>query len=168
MTIPFAALAALIAALIETTVLPELPIAGATADLVLTVAIVATIVFGAEDGIIAAFVGGLLTDMLITARPMGAATVALLLITGIAVLASRLLGQNRRLAAVMMTILLTPAYHLLLSVVLTLTQGSPFDFQPTVVLISAFMNGIVAFLLATLFGALEHRFGRVERSSVDW
>ena len=32
MTIPFAALSALIAALLETTVLPEIPIAGATAD----------------------------------------------------------------------------------------------------------------------------------------
>jgi hypothetical protein len=106
--------------------------------------------------------------MLITARPMGAGTVALLLMTGVAVLASRLLGQNRRLAAVMMTILLTPAYHVLLSVILVLTQNSPFDFQPTVILIAAFMNGIVAFLLATLFGAIEHRFGTVERSGVDW
>ena len=76
LTIPFAALSALIAALLETTVLPEIPIAGATADLVLVVAVVATIMFGVEDGIVAAFVGGLLVDMLIPDRPLGAATLS--------------------------------------------------------------------------------------------
>jgi len=166
LTIPFAALSALIAALLETTVLPEIPIAGATADLVLVVAIVATLMLGVEDGIVAAFVGGLLVDMLVPDRPLGAATVALLLTTGVAILASRLLGQNKRLAAVMLTILLTGVYHVLLSVVLVLTQNAVFEIQPAVVLVAAFMNGIVAFLLATLFGAIEHRFGSVER--VGW
>ena len=54
--------------------LPEIPIAGATADLVLVVAVTATLVMGIEDGLIAAFVGGLLIDMLVPARPLGAET----------------------------------------------------------------------------------------------
>jgi len=166
LTIPFAALSALIAALLETTVLPEIPIAGATADLVMVVAVVATIMFGVEDGIVAAFVGGLLVDMLIPDRPLGAATVSLLLVTGVAILASRMLGQNKRLASVMLVILLTGVYHVLLAGVLVLTQNAQFDIQPAVVLVAAFMNGIVAFLLATLFGAIEHRFGSVDR--VGW
>lgn len=166
MTIPFAALSALLAALIETTVLPEIPIAGATADLVLTVAIVATLVFGIEDGLIAAFLGGLFVDMLIPGRPLGAATVALLLVTGTAALVARLIGPNRRWAAVVLTILLTAAYHVLLALLLVLTENAPLDIQFTTVLVSAFMNGIVAFLLTPLFGAIEHRFGSVDR--VDW
>jgi len=80
LTIPFAALMALLAALLETTVLPEIPIAGATPDLVLVVAVTATLMLGIEDGLIAAFLGGLLTDMLIPERPLGAATLSLLLV----------------------------------------------------------------------------------------
>ena len=38
--------------------------------------------------------------------------------------------------------------------------------EPPSVLVSAFMNGLIAFPVATLFGALEHRFGSTER--VDW
>src|SRR4051812_8419628 len=50
LTFPSAALLALIGALLETTVLPEVPIAGATADLVLVVAVTATLILGIEDG----------------------------------------------------------------------------------------------------------------------
>ena len=104
--------------------------------------------------------------MLVPARPLGAATVSLLLVTGVAILASRMLGQNKRLASVMLVILLTGVYHLVLAGVLVLTKNAPFDIQPTVVLVAAFMNGVVAFALATLFGAIEHRFGSTDR--VGW
>ena len=55
---------------------------------------------------------------------------------------------------------------MLLAAVLVLTQNAQFEIQPTAVLVAAFMNGIVAFLVATLFGAIEHRFGSVDR--VGW
>ena len=166
MTIPFAVLAALIAALIETTVLPEIPLAGATADLVFVCAIVAALIFGIEDGILAAFVGGLLVDMLVPARPVGTATVAVVLIAGIAALASRLSSANRRLMAVVVTILLTPIYHLVLAAVLVLTQNAALAIDATAILVAAFLNGVAAFLLATLFAAIERRFGSVDRA--DW
>ena len=166
MTIPLAVLAALIAALIETTVLPEIPLAGATADLVLVCAIVAALIFGTEDGIIAAFVGGLLVDMLVPARPVGTATLALVLVAGIAALASRLVGANRRLMAVVLTILLTPIYHLVLAAVLVLTQNATLAFDATAILVAAFMNGIAAFLFAALFAAIERRFGTADRG--EW
>ena len=166
MTIPFAALITLIAALLETTVLPELPVAGATADLVLVCAACATIVFGIEDGLAAAFLGGLLTDMLIPDRPLGAATVALLLVLGIAFVATRLGGISRRWLAVTITVVLTPLLHLVLAVTLVLTEGAPLAFQPTTMLIAAFMNGLIAIPVAALFGVIEGRFGSVER--VDW
>ncbi len=166
MTIPFAALIALISAIIETTVLPELPIAGATADLVLACAVVATVMFGVEDGIVAAFVGGLLVDMLVPARPLGAGTVSLLLVIALAIAAVRFAGPSRRWAAVVLAILLTGAYQVLLALVLVLTEGAPLVIQPSVVLVAAFMNGILALLLTVLFGAIEHRFGPADR--VGW
>ncbi len=166
MTIPFAALAALLAALLETTVLPEIPIVGATADLVLVVAVTATLVLGIEDGLVAAFLGGLLTDMLVPERPLGAATLALLLVVGIAAAVASVAGPSRRWLAVALTVVLTPILHIVLSLVLVLTEGAPLAFDFSATLVAAFMNGLLAFPIATMFGALEQRFGTAER--VDW
>lgn len=166
MTIPFAALITLIAALLETTVLPELPLAGATADLVLVCAATATIVLGIEDGLVAAFLGGLLIDTLVPDRPLGAATLSLLLVLSLAMIVSRLGGPSRRWLAVALTVVLTPLLHAVLAVVLVLTENAPLAFEPTVVLVAAFMNGLVAIVIAAIFSAIERRFGAVER--VDW
>ena len=166
MTIPFAALTALLAALLEVTVLPEIPIVGATADLVLVVSVTATLILGIEDGLIAAFLGGLLIDMLIPQRPLGAATLSLLLVVGIAAAVARVAGPNRRWLAVALVVVLTPILHVVLTIVLVLTEGAPLNFDFAAVLIAAFMNGLLAIPMTWLFGALEQRFGTVER--VDW
>ena len=166
MTIPFAALMALLAALIETTVLPEIPIAGATADLVLVVSVTATLMLGIEDGLVAAFAGGLLTDMLIPDRPLGAGTLSLLLVLGIAAAVARVAGPSRRWLAVALTVVLTPVLHVALSIVLVLTEGAPLGFDLTAMLVAAFMNGVLAFVIATVLGAIEQRFGATERA--DW
>lgn len=166
MTIPFAALAALLAALLETTVLPEIPIVGATADLVLVVAVTATLMLGIEDGLVAAFLGGLLTDMLIPQRPLGSATLSLLLVVGIAAAVARVAGPNRRWLAVALVVVLTPILHVVLSLVLVLTEGAPLNLDFVATLVAAFMNGLLAIPIAWMFGALEQRFGATER--VDW
>ena len=166
MTIPFAALFTLVAALLETTVLPELPIAGATADLVLICATAATIILGIEDGLAAAFLGGLMIDLLIPDRPLGTATLTLLLVLSLAMVVARLGGPSRRWLAVAMTVVLTPLLHGLIAVVLVATEGVPLAFSFTTVLVAAFMNGLIAIPVATLFMWIEHRFGTAER--VDW
>jgi rod shape-determining protein MreD len=166
LTIPFAALLALFAALLEATVLPEIPIAGATADLVLVVAVTATLMLGIEDGLVAAFAGGLLLDMLIPERPLGAATLSLLLVVGIAAAVARVAGPSRRWLAVAVTVVLTPVLHLVLSLILVLTEGVPLALDFTAMLVAAFMNGVLAFLLTAVFAALQRRFGATER--VDW
>jgi rod shape-determining protein MreD len=166
LTIPFAALTALLAALLETTVLPEIPIAGATPDLVLVVSVAATLILGIEDGLIAAFLGGLLIDMLVPVRPLGAATLSLLLVVGIAAAAARIAGPSRRWLTVALVVVLTPVLHIVLSVILIATEGAPLAFDFTAMLVAAFMNGLLAIPVAWLFGALEQRFGTTER--VDW
>jgi rod shape-determining protein MreD len=164
LTIPFAALTALIAALIETSVLPEIPIIGATADLVLVCAIAAGLVFGIDDGLAAAFLGGLLVDMLIPGRPLGAATLSLLLVTGVAVAAAHLLGPGRRGAAVLLTLALTVVYEGTLVIVLALTEKVPVTFNPTAIVVAAIMNAILVVPLVVVFGAIEQRFGPTERT----
>ncbi|MEP7378208.1 MAG: rod shape-determining protein MreD [Chloroflexota bacterium] len=166
MTIPFAAFFTLLAALIEATVLPELPIAGATADLVLVCAVCATIVLGVEDGLAAAFLGGMLIDLLIPDRPLGAATLALLLVLGLAIVVARIGGPSRRWLSVAMVVVLTPLLHGLMAVTLVAAEGVPFAFSLESVLVAAFMNGIIAIPVAALFTAIERRFGTPER--VDW
>jgi rod shape-determining protein MreD len=166
LTIPFAALLTLVAALLETTVLPELPIAGATADLVLVCAVAATIVLGVADGLAAAFLGGLLLDLLIPDRPLGAAMLSLLLVLSLAMVVARLGGPSRRWLAVAMTVILTPLLHALMAIILVATEGVPLSFSITTVLVAAFMNGLVAIVLATLFAAIGRRFGTAERA--DW
>lgn len=166
LTLPIAALGALVAALIETSVAPELPIAGAQADVVLALAVVAAMLIGVEDGLVWAFLGGLMLDMLIPARPIGATAVTLLLVVGVATLGARVPGP-RRLVAVLTVFALTWLFHLLLLLVMAAVEGVVLSsFQPVVVLSAAIQNTVIALFAALLFDALRRRFAPTERA--DW
>jgi rod shape-determining protein MreD len=166
LTLPFAALVAVFAAVLETSVFAELPLAGATVDLVLVCAAVATIVLGVEDGLVLGFLGGLLLDMVVASRPLGAATLAMLLTLGIAFLVSRALSGTRRLAAVGLVLILTAIYHFLFVVVMVVTANAPFGIDVTAILIVAVINAVIAIPVAWLFGGVERRFGTTERN--EW
>lgn len=168
MTLPLAALGAIVAALIETTVIPEMAIFGVQANLVLTLAVVAAVLMGIEDGLVWAFLGGLLVDMLTPARPIGATTFALLIMVGLAVAATRFLGQTR-LAAIMIVFVLSWAFQLVLLATLALTEGlaaGSIDFR--LVFATALLNMLVAVPFAALFMLLERRFGTVDRERTAW
>lgn len=166
MTLPFSALIAVVAAILETSVLAELPLAGATIDLVLVCAAVATLVLGAEDGLTIAFIGGLLVDMVVPDRPMGAATLAMLLALGLAFVVSRAIGPGRRLVAVGLVLILTPVYHVLFTGIMVLVANADLALDISAILVAAVLNALVAIPIAALFGTLERRFGATER--VDW
>lgn len=168
MTLPFAALGAIVAALIETTVIPEIAIFGIQANLLLALAVAATVVMGIEDGLVWAFVGGLIIDMLTPARPVGSTTFVLLVMVGAAAAGSRFAGQTR-LAAALMVFGLTFAFHLLLLATLALTEGveaGAINLQT--VFATALLNVIVALPFAALFMLIERRFGNVERERAAW
>jgi rod shape-determining protein MreD len=165
LTLPLAALGAIVAALIEASVAPEIRFAGAQADLVLALAILAAMLVAVEDGLVWAFVGGLMLDMLIPARPIGATTLSLLLIVGLAVLAARVPGP-RRLFAVVAVFALTWLFHMLLIGVMAVTEGIMLGtFQPLVVLSAAVQNTVVALVAALAFDALGRRFAT---EKADW
>jgi len=168
LTLPFAALGAIVAALIETTVIPEIPIFEVQANLLLTLAVLAAVLMGIEDGLVWAFLGGLLVDMLTPARPIGATTFALLIMVGLAVAATRFVGQTR-LAAVILVFVLTWAYHLLLLATLALTEGlaaGAIDLK--LVFATALLNMVVALPFVALFTLIERRFGNVDRERTAW
>jgi rod shape-determining protein MreD len=166
LTLPFAALGALLAALLETSVAPELLIGGAQVDLVLCFAVVAAMRMGLQDGLVWAFLGGLMLDMLIPGRPIGATTLSLLLVVGVAALAVRLPGP-RRTVALIAVFVMTWLFHGLLLGVMTLTEGVALSgFRPTVVLFAAIINAVIAVPAVLLFATIERRFGATERA--DW
>ena len=166
MTLPFAVIVAVIAAVLETSVLAELPLLGATVNLVLVSAVVATIVLGVVDGIVLAFVGGLIIDMLTPGRPLGAATLAMLLDAGHRDRRRPNRGPGRRVVAIGLVLILTAVFHVLFATIMVVTAETPFAIDLAVVLISAVLNALVAVPLAALFGAIERRFGETERA--DW
>jgi rod shape-determining protein MreD len=169
LTLPFAALVAVIAAVLETSVFAELPLAGATVDVVLVCAAVATIVLGVEDGLVLGFIGGLMIDIVVAARPMGAATLAILLTLGIAFVIARAVSAGRRIVAIGLVLILTAVYHALFIVIMAVTaNASPSFDQQTMaaILVAAVLNAILAIPVASLFGAIERRFGPSERP--DW
>ena len=166
LTLPLAALGALLAALLETSVAPELTFAGAQVDLVLSLAVVAAVTMGADDALVWAFLGGLMLDMLIPGRPIGATTLSLLLTVGLAILAVRIPAPRRTLA-IASVFVLTWLFHAVLLAVMTATEGVALaSFRPTVVLAAALLNTVLAIPAALLFTAVERRFSGAERS--DW
>lgn len=164
LTIPFAALAALLAALLETSVAPEIPIAGATADLVLICAVAAALVLGVTDGLVAAFVGGLLVDLLVPGRPLGAATFSLLLITGMAAASGSFVGSSRRMATAGLAFVLTIAYEIVLTLVLVLTENAPLTLSPESLFVAGLISAVLVLPVGAAFALLERRFGAVERT----
>jgi rod shape-determining protein MreD len=168
LTLPFAALGAIVAALLETTVMPEVAIFGVQANLLLTLAVTATVIMGIEDGLVWAFLGGLLVDMLTPARPIGATTFVLLVTVGLAAAGTRFVGQTRA-GALLLVFVLTWAYHLLLLVTLALTEGvtaGSFDLQH--LLGAAVLNTLLAIPFVALFVVLERRFGPQDRERAAW
>jgi len=168
LTLPFAALGAIVAALLETTVMPEVAIFGVQADLLLVLAVTATVIMGIEDGLVWAFLGGLLVDMLTPARPVGATTFVLLVMVGLAAASTRFVGQTRA-GALLLVFVLTWVYHLLMLATLAITEGvtaGSFDLQH--VLGSAVLNTILAIPVVALFVLIERRFGNQDRERAAW
>jgi rod shape-determining protein MreD len=124
MSIPLAAVGAVVAALLETSVLPELTIAGAKPDLLFILAVAATMMIGVEDGLTWAFVGGLMLDLLTPGRQLGATSLTLLLLVGATVAAMRLLPQRRVSVTVASVFVLGWAYEVLNIAILGFTAGT--------------------------------------------
>jgi rod shape-determining protein MreD len=124
MSILLAAVGAVVAALLETSVLPELTIAGAKPDLLFILAVAATMMIGVENGLTWAFVGGLMLDLLTPGRQLGATSLTLLLVVGATVAAMRFLPQRHVSVTVASVFVLGWAYQVLNIAILGLTAGT--------------------------------------------
>jgi len=166
MRLTLAAFGAVLAALLQLTVVPYLRIGSAEPDLVLVFAITATIAGTVEAGLISAFIGGLMIDLL-APRPLGMTAFILLVSVGVAYLLTRVLGRVIYVVpplAVFLTSLLGSSLFLVLYG--TLRSPIPVSDPATAMLPDAAYSVVVAILVGTVAVAFRQR--AAERERVAW
>lgn len=166
MSLPFAAVGAVVAALIETSVLSELASAGLRPDLVFVLAIVVTMVVGIEEGLTWAFLGGIMLDLLVPDRRLGMTALILLLLAGVAIAVGRAL-PGRRIAVVGVAVFgLSICYQVMVIEALAATSGTTAPLDGWMILPRAVADLVVGLLAAAAGRALWLRFGRSDR--IGW
>jgi rod shape-determining protein MreD len=166
MSLLLAAVGATAAALIELTVVPYLRVADAYPHVVLVLGVIWTIASGIEGGLVWAFVGGLVLDVL-AQRPVGSTAFALLIcIAGAAVVAS-VLSRLRPIAPVVAVPPLSMVYSMTLFVLLGALNARTSVADPASVLLPGVVYDFVAALaIGPLAIAIHDR--SIEQDRVDW
>ncbi len=166
MSLTLAAVGAVVAAVLQLTIVPYLGIAGAYPDLVLVVAVIATFTWSIEAGMTLAFVGGLMIDLL-APRPIGLTAFTLLVSTGIAALIGRVIPRGRIVTQIVLIFVLSFVTDLLFLGMYTALRGKLDVGDPIqLILPGALYSTAIAVVLAPLAVALHKRFA--ERERVAW
>jgi cell shape-determining protein MreD len=158
----FAAVGAGIAALLETTIASRYQIADAQLQISLVFAVAVTLVYGFEEGMAWAFVGGLCLD-LFSVRPLGSSVFELLVAVALTTLAEPLLLRSRYPGCVVAVLVLTPIFLVLSDVTTGLLSPPAPPLQLTHVVAAALVNALLAALVAPLVIGLKRRAEQRER-----
>jgi rod shape-determining protein MreD len=166
MTLLLAAVGATITALLELTVGPYLRFGTAQPHLVLVVGIVVTVAIGLEAGLVWAFVGGIVLDVL-AQRPLGSTAFALLLCVGVTAVLGRLFLRLRPIVPVLATLLLSLFYSMTLYIAFNALRTPIPVADPVAILMpSVAYDTILAALLGPLVISIHDR--RIETERLDW
>ena len=166
MTLFFAAFGAIVAALLESTVIEYLRIGDAQLHLVFVLTIIVTVVGGFDRGLVFAFVGGLFLDVL-TQRPLGISAFALLLAVGGVAVLSRVMSRARPLVPIVATLVLSLVYSMSLFLTYSALQGTvPAQNAMSLFLPSITYDVVLAALLGPLAVSIADRRAEAERS--EW
>lgn len=158
------AVGAVLAAILESSVLTHLQMGSIRPDLVFAVGIAVAMVLGFESGMTWAFVGGVSLDLLLPGRVLGASTLTLLLAIGAALLVSRVLWPPRLVFVAGVTFVLTFGYQLILLAVLGLFGDVGLGgFSAPALVAVALLDAFIAGVSVPLLRALDLRFGETER-----
>jgi rod shape-determining protein MreD len=158
----FAAVGAGIAALLEATTASRYQLAGSQLQILLVFAVAVTVVFGFEEGMSWAFVGGLMADFL-TLRPLGSTVFELLVVVGVTDLSVPLLSRARYPGCIGAVFVLTPIYLVVSDMVSALLQPPAPTLHLDSLVIAALVNSVVAALAAPLVIGLRRRAEQRER-----
>jgi rod shape-determining protein MreD len=167
MSLILAAVGAMVAGLLELTVVPHLGVAGAHPHPVLVFGVVWTVAVGIESGLVWAFVGGLVLDVL-AQRPLGSSAFALLLSIGAAAIAANFLSRLRPLAPIVLVFFFSLVNSLLVVVIYSALRTRISTPDPVqLVLPGAIYDTILAALVGPL--AISIRDRRAEQQErPDW
>lgn len=167
MSLTLAAVGSVAAALLELSLAPYLAVGSAQPDIVLVLAIIWTMVVGFEGGLVWAFLGGLMIDLL-ASRPLGSTAFILLLCVGAAALIRRASITRARYVSPVLTVfvlaLLSPLAFLLVYGMVRGPVGASELLSTTIP--RAIYDTLIAAAIAPLAVLLQTRFGDQER--VDW
>jgi cell shape-determining protein MreD len=158
----FAAVGAGIAALLESTIASRYQIAGAQLQISLVLAVIVTLVYGFEEGMAWAFVGGLCLDLFAT-RPLGSSVFELLIAVALAALAAPLLSRSRYPGCVVAVLVVAPIILVISDVTTGLLKPPAPPLRLTDLVAAAFANAIVAAVVAPLVIGLKRRSEQRER-----
>ena len=158
----FAAVGAGIAALLQATIASRYQIAGAPLQISLLLAVAVTLIYGFEDGMAWAFVGGLCLDFL-TMRPLGSSVFELLIAVALPTIAEPLLSRSRYPGCVLAVLILTPIFLVISDVTTGLLRPPAPPLQFSHLIIAAVANATATAVLAPLVIGLKRRSEHRER-----
>lgn len=165
MTPLISAVGATAAALLESSVVPHLAIAGARLHLVLVLGVVWTVAAGVQAGLVWAFAGGLALDVL-AQRPLGSSAFALLVSLAGAGMLARLLSRIRPITPVPLVFVLSFVNSLLLLVLYGALRAPIADPEPLRTLLPGVLYDTgVAAVVGPLFISLRDR--RIDRPAAQ-
>lgn len=166
MSLVLAAVGAVVAGLLELTVVPHLSVNGAHPHPVLVLGVIWTVAAGIESGLVWAFAGGLLLDVL-APRPLGSTAFALLVSLGGASVGARALLRVRPFAPIPLVFTFSLVNSLLLLVVYgALRVPIPAEDPIGTLLPGAVFDTVLAALFGPLVISLRDRRRADERA--DW
>ena len=161
-----AAVGTTVAALFELTVVPYLRVGDATPHLVFVLAVVVVVAVGFEAGLVWAFVGGLVLDVL-AQRPIGSSAFALLLCVAAAAALAHSFTRLRPIVPIPAVFILSFVYSMSIYLTLGALRGTGGVEDPVAVLVpGAVYDTVLALFLGPLAVALHDR--RAEQERVDW
>jgi len=158
----FAAVGAGIAALLESTIASRYQIVGAQLQISLVFVIAATIVFGFEEGIAWAFVGGLCLDFF-AMRPLGSSVFVLLVAVALVMVSEPLLSRSRYAGCVIATLFVTPIFLIVSDITTGLLRSSAPPLHLTGLVAAGVVNAGVAAVLSLLLIGIKRRVENRER-----
>ena len=168
MSLVLAAVGAAVAALIQSSILPFTAAGGAGLDLVLVLAVVWTMTVGLDGGLVWAFLGGLIIDVLLM-RPLGLTAFVLLLAVGAAWLVGRI-SPRAFYPVVVATAAVTAGLASVLTIVLFgVLRGLPAGVDPLSQAVpTTLLAGLVAALIAPVPVIIRRRRFGDETERIDW
>jgi rod shape-determining protein MreD len=164
MTLLVAAIAATVAAMLESTITQYLRVGDAQPHIVFVLAVIWTVAAGLDSGLVWAFVGGIALDTL-AQRPLGSTAFALLIAVGATSVLARTLTRVRPIVTIIATALLSLVYSMTLVLLFSVLRPPAALSDPLrIVLPSVVYDVIVAAILGPLMVSIHDRFADEERA----